>query len=427
MPASIFARELELINKMPLQTTHINHFCIAGINYKKTDADVRGLFAVSNHQYARLLQQAAAAGLTELFVVSTCNRTEIYGFVQDPQQLIHLLCSVTEGSEEIFNNLAYVKKGREAVQHLMDVGAGLDSQILGDYEIVGQIKQAAKFSKEHGMLGAFTERLINSMLQCSKAIKNQTELSGGTVSVSFAAVQYIREKVADAASKKILLLGVGKIGRNTCKNLVDYLQTTNITLINRTEEKAAGLADELGVHYAQLSELPQLIAASDIILVATNSPDPVIKRSCLEGRGEKLIIDLSIPYNVESDARHLSNIELLNVDELSKMKDETLLKRRAEVPKAKAIIETHLTEFLEWHEMRKHVPVLKAVKTKLREIHTHPLYIQFSRTAIQSRTGDTDKRIQRVINGMATKMRSQNTKGCHYIEAINEFIATGPN
>ena len=411
---------------MPLQTTHINHFCIAGINYKKTDADVRGQFAVNNSQYAQLLQQAGKIGLTELFVVSTCNRTEIYGFAQEPQQLTKLLCSVTEGSEETFNRLAYIKKGKEAVQHLMDVGAGLDSQILGDYEIVGQIKQAAKFSKEHGMLGAFTERLVNSMLQCSKAIKNQTELSGGTVSVSFAAVQYIRENVADIANKKILLIGVGKIGRNTCKNLVDYLQTTNITLINRTEEKAAELADELGVRHAQLNELPQLIASSDIILVATNSPDPIITHSCLEGGGDKLIIDLSIPYNVEASARNLSNIELLNVDELSKMKDETLQKRQAEVPKAKIIISTHLAEFLEWHDMRKHVPVLKAVKIKLKEIHTHPLY-KFSSIGTASRTADADKRIQRVINGMATKLRSQNNKGCHYLEAINEFIAAGPN
>ncbi|HEY0677297.1 MAG TPA: glutamyl-tRNA reductase [Chitinophagaceae bacterium] len=411
---------------MPFQTTHITHFFVAGINYKKTDAEVRGQFAVSNDQYVQLLGQAAAMGVKELFVVSTCNRTEIYGFAQDSRQLADLLCSVTEGSVNTFLSLAYIKRGKEAVRHLLNVGAGLDSQILGDYEIVGQIKQAAKVSKEYNMLGAFTERLINCMLQCSKAIKNQTELSGGTVSVSFAAVQYIRENILNIADKKILLIGVGKIGRNTCRNLVDYLETTNITLINRTEEKAAGLADELGVRYAQLNELTDQIKSSDIILVATNAAEPVVMRSNLEGNGEKLIIDLSIPYNVEASARKLSNIRLVNVDELSKMKDETLQKRKAEVPKAKTIIATHMEEFLEWHEMRKHVPVLKAVKIKLKEIHTHPLYIQVSRTQ-SSRTGDTEKKIQRVINGMATKMRSQNKQGCHYIEAINEFIATGPN
>jgi glutamyl-tRNA reductase len=412
---------------MPLQTSNILNFYVAGINYKKTDADVRGLFAVNQQQYAHLLAQASAYGVKELFIVSTCNRTEIYGFAQDAHQLTHLLCSVTEGSEDTFNQLAYIKRGKDAVKHLFKVGAGLDSQILGDYEIVGQIKQAAKVSKEHDALGAFTERLVNSMLQCSKAIKNQTELSGGTVSVSFAAVQYIREKVADIASKKILLVGLGKIGRNTCKNLVDYLDTKNITLINRTEETAEAMAVEMGLQHAPLHELQQQVTAADVILVATNADEPIIRRSCLEGKGDKLIIDLSIPYNVEAGARNLSSVKLVNVDELSKLKDQTLEKRKAEVPKAKAIIATHLDEFMEWHDMRRHAPVLKAVKVKLNEIHTHPLYIQFSRTANTSRTGDTEKRIQRVINGMATKMRSQNKRGCHYIEAINEFIATGPN
>jgi glutamyl-tRNA reductase len=412
---------------MPLQTSNILNFYVAGINYKKTDAEVRGLFAVNQQQYVHLLEQAPLHGVKELFIVSTCNRTEIYGFAQDVHQLAKLLCSVTEGSEDTFNQLAYTKKGKDAVKHLFKVGAGLDSQILGDYEIVGQIKQAARISKDHGSLGAFTERLVNCMLQCSKAIKNQTELSGGTVSVSFAAVQYIREKVTDIASKKILLVGLGKIGRNTCKNLVDYLDTKNITLVNRTEETAEALAGELGLQHAPLHELQEQVALADIILVATNADEPIIRRSCLEGKGDKLIIDLSIPYNVEAAARNLSSVRLVNVDELSKLKDKTLEKRKAEVPKAKAIIATHLDEFMDWHDMRRHVPVLKAVKVKLKEIYTHPLYIQFSSTSTTSRTGDTEKRIQRVINGMATKMRGQNKRGCHYIEAINEFMATGPN
>jgi glutamyl-tRNA reductase len=136
--------------------------------------------------------------------------------------LIDLLCSYTEGSKDTFTKLAYIKSCDEAILHLFNVGAGLDSQILGDYEIVGQIKVAARYAKQHGCMGAFLERLVNTVLQSSKLIKNQTALSGGTVSVSFAAVQFIRQKVKKISGKKILLLGVGKIGRNTCRNLVDY-------------------------------------------------------------------------------------------------------------------------------------------------------------------------------------------------------------
>jgi len=217
-----------------------------------------------------------------------------------------------------------------------------------------------------------------------------------------------------------LLLGTGKIGRNTCKNIVDYLGTKKITLINRTEEKAKLLAIELGLQSAPLEQLAQHIRSADIIITATNSTEPVILEQYLNGAGKKLIIDLSVPFNIEAAAQQLPNIELVNVDELSKMKDETLSKRIAEVPKAKAIIAEHISEFMEWYKMRENVPVLKAVKSKLKEINTSPLFFPPSNNQFSP-----DEKIQRVLNGMASKMREQNQKGCYYIEAINEFIATG--
>ena len=403
----------------------ISKFFIAGINYRKTDAIVRGKFAINNEQYAAILQLAPSFDIHELFIVSTCNRTEIYGFAEASSQLTHLLCTQTEGSFETFAQLSYTKQGLDAIKHLFHVGAGLDSQILGDYEIVGQLKKAAKMAKQHGRIDSFTERLVNCMLQSSKAIKNQTELSGGTVSVSFAAVQYIRDHVESIKNKKILLLGTGKIGRITCKNMVDYLGTKNITLINRTEEKALTLAKELGLQSAPMKDLEIQIASSDIILVATNATQPTILKSHLQGLPHKIIIDLSIPYNVEQSAQQLSNITLVNVDDLSRMKDKTLAKREAEVPTATIILTKHIEEFIEWYQMRKHVPVLKAVKTKLREIHTSPLFIPLNNQPTTSYA--TDEKIQRVINGMASKMKEQNQRGCQYIEAINEFIATSTN
>jgi glutamyl-tRNA reductase len=408
------------------KTANISGFYIVGINYKKTDAAIRGQFAISTEQYEKILALAPSHHLNELFILSTCNRTEIYGFADDASQLIDLLCTQTAGNRNTFGELAYVKKGMEAIDHLFQVSAGLDSQILGDYEIVGQIKQAVKFARERNFVGPFTERLVNCVLQSSKSIKNQTELSGGTVSVSFSAIQYIREHNALTPSapegKKILLIGIGKIGRNTCRNMVDYLGACDITLINRTEDKAIELAAEVGVRSAPISELPARVAAADIILVATNAEQPTLLLSHLEGKGEKLIIDLSIPCNVEKAAATLPGITLVNVDELSKMKDETLQRREAEVPKAKAIIADHIAELMEWHEMRRHVPVLKAVKTKLKELHTCPIFSRLSGESFPFTT-HTDEQIQRVLNGMATKMRQHNQGGCHYIEAINEYIA----
>ncbi|MGN6567350.1 MAG: glutamyl-tRNA reductase [Flavipsychrobacter sp.] len=391
----------------------ISDFRVVGINYKKTDAGLRGQFAINNDQYAQILATAPAKGMKAFFILSTCNRTEIYGLAEDATQLMELICSQAEGDIDTFSKIAYIKNGWDAVEHLFQVSSGLDSQILGDYEILGQIKNSVKFAKENGFICPFMERLINCVLQSSKAIKTNTELSGGTVSVSFAAVQYIKEHISSITDKKILLLGIGKIGRNTCKNLVDYLETTNITLVNRTEEKAATLAKELKLQSAPITEINEQIATSDIILVATNSPEPTILKSQLEGKGEKLIIDLSVPCNVEEAARQMEGITFINVDELSKIKNQTLQARKAEVPKALAIIQEHIAEFREWYDMRKHVPMLKEVKYKLQEISTKHIQLPAS----------SEEKIQKVINTLAIKVRSNNTIGCNYIEAINEYIA----
>ena len=396
---------------------NISNFFIAGINYKKSDATVRGQFAINSEQYLKVLEAAAIQDLNELFILSTCNRTEIYGFAHNSGQLIEALCSQTTGNAETFTKSAYIKNGMAAVEHVFNVGAGIDSQILGDYEIVGQLKTAVKFAKEQGFVGAFTERLVNAVLQSSKLVKNNTSLSGGTVSVSFAAVQYIMNRVVNPSSKNILLLGVGKIGRNTCKNLVDYLGTTNITLVNRSLDKAATLAGELALRHASLDNLEAEIAKADIILVATNSAQPVILKEHVEGKGEKLLIDLSVPANVEEAAQRLPNVQVVNVDALSKIKDETLKMRLAEVPKAKAIIAQLMEEFEDWCEMRKHAPMLKDLKVKLKELYAHPQYVQTSTCPKK-----LDTHIQRVLNDTAGKIKVQNQKGCQYLAALNEFI-----
>lgn len=414
---------------MNVENSSISRFFVVGINYKKTDATIRGEFAISPEQYKSIVDLAPSYSVKEFFILSTCNRTEIYGFAENPQFLIDLLCSQTIGNKETFTRLSYIKSGVEAVRFLFEVGAGLESQILGDYEIVGQIKKSVKFSKEHGFVGATLERLVNCVLQSTKSIKNSTVLSGGTVSVSFAAVQYIKKHISNIKDKKIVLVGVGKIGKNTCKNLVDYLHTTNITLINRTDDKAEELASSMGLHFAPYHKLEENLRNADIILVATDAPSPTVHYAHLQGDHKKLIIDLSIPYNVDAAARNLPNVHLVNVDELSRLKDETLQKRLAEVPKAKMIIAAHLEEFLDWAVMRKNAPVLKAIKKKLNDMHQCEMFLStYGSYSVSDTLVVVNKHsIQKVLNTTAVKLKNQNQPGCFYIEAINDFIATNAN
>lgn len=397
------------------QRNLITDFWVIGINYRKSDATLRGRYAVSNEQYERMLITAPAFGISELFVLSTCNRTEIYGFAKDAQQLSALLCSFTEGDEASFDTQCYRKNGNEALTHIFNVSAGLDSQILGDYEIIGQMKNAVSFSREHGRIGQFMDRLFNTTLQSSRAIRTETSLSSGTVSVAFAAVTFLKRKIADLSNQKILIIGSGKIGQNTCKNLVDKVGADNITIINRTDTKAAQLALALGISMLPYSQLEQCVRNADVIIVATNAPQPVINNTHLQAGDHKILIDLSIPNNIDPMVQQYPGITLANVDDLSRINDETLRRRQAEIPKAKALITCHIHEFAEWYMMRQNVPVLKAVKEKLSELN-----IQL----FEARECADKMAVQRTLNNMAVKMRSEERRpGCNYIEAINSYIS----
>lgn len=443
----IYQKYLCIVDYIGLMHTtmhNIEDFWVIGINYKKSDASVRGLFAVTTDQYDNALSTARSFGVTEFFILSTCNRTEIYGLSQGEKPLADLLSSVCTGDKKTFEEISYKKSGRSAIEHTFQVAAGLDSQILGDYEILGQMKNAVKYAKVGGFIGTFMERLINSVLQASKAIKTHTALSGGTVSVSFAAVQYIREYFEGPAStpklkcpssahmmtdpspkgvtmrtddKKIVLIGAGKIGRSTCKNLVDYLDTRDITLVNRTEEKAKELAQELNLKFAPITDLDNEVSAADVVVVSTSAKQPLILKRHLEGKGKKLLIDISVPSNVDAEAQRLPGVTFVDVDMLSKIKDETLQQRRTEIPKAITIIAEHIDEFMEWYEMRKHAPALKELKNKLKRIYIEPTLLSHD-AAI-----DMDEKIQKVVNNVAAKIKKVNTPGCHYIQAINDYIA----
>lgn len=404
----------------------IQHFYITGINYKKTDVALRGKFALNTNQYTNILQKAALLGLENIFVLSTCNRTEIYGIAPSSKYLKELLCSETIGDIDVFENICYTKKGKNAIQHLFSVASGMDSQILGDYEIVGQLKQAIRIAKSEGSIGAFMERLTNTAFESSKAIKNKTTFSSGTVSVAFAAIQFLKYHCSDFSDKKILIIGTGKIGCNTCKNLVHYLNTRNITLMNRSEDKAAAVAAKMNVRYASFDNYHQQVNDADIIIVSTNAPHPILTREHISNTDKKILIDLSVPNNIDIELKQRSHTIMVNIDDLSKMNDATLLMREREIPKVKSIIEAYINEFFDWHKMHRNAPFIRAAKKTLSDINLCPWYQGLREENIQSET-EQEEAIQKAVKKLAVKMREQEqTPGCSYIEALHDFIAHHP-
>lgn len=391
-------------------SSSLHNFTIVGINYRKSDITIRGKFSVSSDQSINIINEALAQKIEGCLVLSTCNRTEVYGICNDPRELTELLCNYTNGDKNEFLKQGYAYTGREALAHLLKVSSGLDSQIIGDYEILSQLKHAAKISKENGGLSSFMERAINFALQASKEIKTKTQLSSGTVSVSYAAIQIIKEKIKDLSNKRVLLIGTGKFGYQIAKNLKDYLPGASITFCNRTDEKAYLLAEKFDAGFVSYKNLSSACDGSDVIMVSSSSEEYIVLPSYFISEKQRLILDLSSPQNVDPEVKSNSQITLMDVDEVSEILNETISAREAEVPKALAIINQTLNDLEDWHRQQANSPLIQKVKSQLLEIN-------------QAFEIEEDKeKIHKAVASLAIELKHSKTKGCECISALSGYL-----
>lgn len=402
-----------------------NSFYVIGLSYQKADAEIRGRFSLDNERKQVLILAAKAKGIEAILVTSTCNRTEIYGFAQNWQQLAKLLCEHTQGTLKEFEKVSYQHKNQEAISHIFRVGTGLDSQILGDFEIIGQLKSGFTLSKTLGMTNFFFERLLNQVIQASKRIKNETALSTGATSVSFASVQYILNHFENSSQKNILLFGTGKIGRNTCENLVKHTRNHQITLVNRTKDKAEKIAGKFHLTVKDYADLQAEIRKADVLIVATGAQNPTISKELIYSEKKLLILDLSIPKNVSQDVSELKNVDLVHLDQLSKITDTTLEKRKKYIPQAEAIITEMEVDFNEWLETRKFAPTIQALKSKLKIMNADE--IDFQRRKITNFNEEQaeivgDRIIQKIMNRFADHLRHANGSTAESIALIQKVF-----
>ncbi len=386
---------------------------------------MRGRFSLDTNAKLKLLKQAKTEQVESLIVTSTCNRTEIYGFAQHPFELIKLLCDNCEGTVEDFQKVAYVYKNQEAISHIFRVGTGLDSQILGDFEIISQLKIGFTQSKEYELVNNFLERLINSVIQASKKIKTETEISTGATSVSFASVRYIIQNVEEISNKNILLFGTGKIGRNTCENLVKHTKHKQITLINRTKDKAEKLAKKLNVIVKDYADLQLELQKADVVVVATGAQNPTIDKTILNLKKPLLILDLSIPKNVNENVTSVNGVTLIHLDHLSQITDETLEKRKLQIPAAEVIINEIKDEFVAWTKQRKFAPTIHALKAKMNEIKNSEL--NFQRKKLSNFDEEqaeliSNRIIQKITNRFANHLKEDTTMVDESIDYINKIF-----
>lgn len=406
-----------------------SNFAVLSVSYEKADAETRSKFAFFDDHIKTFVADIHQQNLGDAFIVSTCNRTEIYTTTPNYLLVAELYCKIIGVNLVEFMKYVSILKREEALQHLFRVASGLESQIIGDFEIIGQIKNAYhRFKKEKSNANPYLERAINSAIQISKKVKNKTSLSSGAASMSYAAVHYILNNETQLSDKNILLLGVGEIGQNTVENLVKHVYHPQIKIANRTTEVAEKIAEKYQLPYVAFDDFENELHKTDILIVATGAPKPIINKTHFPNGKKTLVIDLSIPNNVERNVTDNENVRLINVDQLSSHIQETLVQRKKEIPKAEQIIKEMTKEFMEWEKKRKLAPNIHQFKAALKNIERNEMH-QIHRKHQYVKVEDmelTEKVVQKLTNRFAKYILDNPWKAEEITKLMHEILVEMP-
>ncbi len=353
------------------------NFKSLALTYKFAPLEVReqvSLNELASRQLLHYLRDYASA--TDLLVVSTCNRTEVYyvsdrDLSEDIFRGLRLIKQPADGFEQYFSHF----EGEAAVRHLFHVAIGLDAQVLGDLQISGQIKNAYQWSAEEGVAGPFLHRLMHTVFFANKRIVQETAFRDGAASLSYAAKELAEDLTAGRKNAVALVVGVGEIGQDVCLNLKDS-SFASVTIINRTVDKAEKLAQKCDFSFKSIESLRDEICKADVIISSVSGNEPLISRDLLDGVGlhsHKFFIDLSIPRSIDPSLEEIPGVILYNLDEIQEKTNATVEKRRAAIPHVERIIEESMTEFEEWSREMIISPTIQKLKNALEQIRREEL------------------------------------------------------
>tara|TARA_B100000963_G_scaffold25482_3_gene19078 strand:- start:6703 stop:7932 length:1230 start_codon:yes stop_codon:yes gene_type:complete len=378
-------------------------FYSLGISHWNCPLEVREKFSIDKNQSIKFISELKSFG-GSAFIISTCNRTQVFCHNINIHLLKEKFIKYCGNQNNNFEKYGFILKGDEAVQNLFEVSTGIDSQILGDLQIFSQVKESVEIAKKNNCINSQMDRLLQFVFQANKEIQSFTTISKGAASIAHAAVLKIRQKTEHLRKfKKILVFGTGKIGQRTLENLNSQTKA-QITIINRTLEKAKEIAKNQKVNFAPIESLVQEIAKADVIVVATSSKEYTINQHHITDlKTQKLFIDLSVPSNIDPKFAANQYIDLVNIDQLNAEADNTLDKRKRDIPKAKTIINLHKLEFEDWSKLHTLGPTIKNLKMIFEEIKNS----EIEKYKGQYQQGELE-RIKPLIDSIVKKISNKN-------------------
>lgn len=351
---------------------------LLGANHDTATVAVRECLTIPPERIAGTLRFLSTT-TGEIAVISTCNRTEFYALnpqVSEPvlRRFLHQHAHLPEGE---LDQALYRLEGRDAIRHLFQVASGLDSMILGEPQILGQVRAAWQVAGEAGSLGPVLDALFRRALSCGKQARSATGIARGGISVSQAAVEFAREQLGDFRGRIVLVVGAGETGALVARNLRAH-GAGNILIANRTLERSWQLAGTLSGQAVRFERLTQAVRAADIVISCTSAPDPVLTREILEralgGRPERplLAIDIAMPRDIDPTAARLPGLTLFDLDDLQARMSLNNQSRREAAGAVETMVDEQVDAFLAWHASHTAGGTIRAVRARAEELReTH--------------------------------------------------------
>ena len=413
---------------------------LISINYKIAPLNIRERFFFDNSEklvfHNHLRKELDIEGL---MIISTCNRTEIYfefeNHIGQENKFLHSvvkeLVVFKKYKDSLSPHLNNLTGSFKVANHLFRLVSGLESMIIGEFQIVEQLKDAYYFSKKHKMLGPILGRMIQKSLETGKYIRTNTEIGRGAVSVSYAAVEQITNNY-DLKNAKFLCVGLGETSKLSIRHL-HQKGIKKIKITNRTKSKLNAFCTELGYESILFEDYKKEILNSDVVIFSTGSKSPLLTKKDIEQNIRKrnnklLLVDLSVPRNLSNDLEELNNIEIINIDNLKDTVNENYKKRKAEVIKAELYIEEFLVEFDDWTNTRLLRPSILSLKKQVRELFLNETISNIKSLSESATSKDLSLKLSKAYDKFSDnlvkkiKKASDNGKDEKAIEIINQIF-----
>ncbi len=359
---------------------------ITGVHQRTTPILLRERLAFPQPALPAALH-ALRGAVDEGLILSTCNRVEIYGLVggesHDEHALRRFLADHKGLPLDDLTPHTFTYTGADAVRHLFRLAAGLDSMVLGEDQIMGQLKAATAAAEEHGLLGQMLHRLTQSALAAGKLVRSQTGIGRARLSVVSVALDLARATLGSLSGQRVLIVGAGRMAELALKHLEDE-RPLAVGVINRTAERAQALAERYGATAWTCDELEPALRCHDVVICCTAAPNVVIEAPLAEraaaGRATPLLLlDLAVPRDVAREAAALPNVRLFDVDDMQAISAENRAARAAEISRAEALIEAEVAKFMEWWATQQVVPTIRALRERAEAIRAAELERALSR------------------------------------------------